>query len=165
VLLDLELTGDSKDFKPLILRARAKGAKQYVVCLDPGKSGVFARQTQELKTKSPIFGCEYLHDQDEVKAAQGALNAAWFPTVSVTDQFLEKYRKKFGNDSLISAAANHYDLAYALHDVLATKSKDDLVKRIIALGERQGAVGKFAIRSIERDQYFDIPLVIKQVSP
>lgn len=163
VVIDEELTGDQQDFKPLLLRARSKGVASYSVCLDPGKSGVFAKQARELNILGPIFGCEYLHDEDEIKTARGALRGAWFPTVPVTDEFRTKYVGKFSNESVISGAAIHYDLAHLLYKATLAGPKKPLVDRIVSSGEHKGAVGDFAVKKMDDDQFFEIPLVIKEV--
>jgi branched-chain amino acid transport system substrate-binding protein len=165
IVLDEELTGDIKDFKPLLLKAASRGSKQLAVCLDPGKSGVLAKQARELGQQQPMLGCEYFHDRKEVEASHNALLGGIFATISVTDEFRRKYREKYGNDSIISGAANHYDIAYALEQAADKKNSEDLIKALLEIEVKaNAAVGSFAIVERNDDRYFDIPLVIKRVA-
>lgn len=159
-----ETTGDITDFKPLLLRAREKGAKKIAVCLDPGKSGLLVKQARELGSLDAVFGCEYLHTLDEVKTSKGALVGAWFPTISVLDSFREKYLSTYGNESLVSGAANYYDTAHLIYRTLGAKNSDELLKALLSQGSLEGAVGPFTVRSEADDRFYDIPLVIKEVT-
>lgn len=164
LLVSEELNPDLRDFKPMLLKARARGVSHYAICLNPGKSAIFAKQARELGINAPFFGCENLHDSEEVKLANGALDGAWFSTIAVTDDFRKKYLKKFGNENVISGAANHYDLAYILHKVASSDANgSSLLKAIEASGTHTGAVGEFKVVKTDNDQFFDIPLVIKSV--
>lgn len=160
-----EVPHDSRDFRAFILRAVSRNASQFAVCLDPGQSASFAKQTRQIRPEAKIFGCLSLNDQSEVSAAAGALDGAWFATTSVSDKFREKYLRRFGNDSVISGAAVYYDLTYLLRDALKTDTTTDLMSRLVTGRELQGAVGKFKVAQSYDDQHFDIMLTIEEVRP
>jgi ABC-type branched-subunit amino acid transport system substrate-binding protein len=162
--VDHQLTGEIFDFKPLILKAQEAGAECYALCLDIGKSGLFAKQLRELKIDKPILGCEYLHDRAEVAASKQALVDAWFATVPIREEFQARYIAAFGSDSMLSAAANHYDLARLLSGAPPGLTGAALVKSLLSAGPIRGAVGEFEVREEGNDRFFDIPLVIKVVA-
>jgi ABC-type branched-subunit amino acid transport system substrate-binding protein len=158
-----EPAGDIRDFRSLILKARERGARSYLLCLDPGTMGLFAKQARELGGAEAFGGCEYLHDHTELENSQGALKGAWFATVPVNDDFRRRYLARFKNESVLSGAANHYDLAHLLAEVPTGSRGLNLVKALIALGPRDGVVGRFAIKDENNDRFFDIPLIIERV--
>jgi len=163
LLVGEDLPADVEDFRSLILRARERGVKEYMLCLAPGRSGLFAKQARELGGAERFGGCEYLHDSAELKASAGALAGAWFPTIRVSEGFRERYRRKFGNESILSGAANHYDLAMLLAKLAPGARGAALVRGLIDLGPQQGAVGEFRGKEADDDRFFDIPLQIKEV--
>ena len=164
LLIDERMTGRIGDLKPLVLKAKAAGAENFALCLDPGELGLFAKQLRELKLRGGLIGCEYFHDRDEVIASQNALVGGFFATLPIEPEFHAKYKNRFNNDSIISGAANHYDLAWILNDVRRVKDKAGIVKAIIGLGKRRGAVGEFRVTEQNGDRFFDIPLVIKEIT-
>lgn len=165
IVFEEEVSVEELDFKTTLLRAKNAGAKQIAICLNPGQSGTIARQASEIELKASFFGCEYLHNGDEVKSAHGALDDAWFATISVTDAFKHKYLNRFGNENVISGAANHFDIAHLLHKIVMDQGSEKLSSSIASSSISGGAVGDFVVRAMKGDQFFDIPLIIKEVSP
>jgi ABC-type branched-subunit amino acid transport system substrate-binding protein len=164
LVLDERLTDAGTDFRPFILRAQSNQVKSYALCLDPGQIGLFAKQVRELGAQTAIYGCEYFHDRAEIKASRGALVGAWFSTVHVTDEFTKKYAERFKNTSLLSGAANHYDLAMILRDIIDRHKTKDLLAELVSGKSYTGAVGTFSVRKTAEDQFFDIPLVTEEVT-
>ncbi len=165
IIFSEEVPKDSKDFRSTILKAISKKALQFAICLSPGQSAVFSKQLKEVAPKAEILGCETLNDQGEVKAAGGALDHAWFATVSITTEFREKYIKRIGNDSIISGAGIFYDLAPILKEAFLSKGATILPDGLISEAKRMGAVGTFQIRKKEEDRFFDIDLKIQNTKP
>ena len=164
VLYQSELSAEVSDFKPILLRAKKQGVGQFLICLNPGRIGLFAKQAREIGMAYPIGGCEYLHSRDEVESSGEALLGSWFATIAVNDQFHEKYTKKFGNDDVISAAANHYDLAHILHRIILQGDSPLEISQMVSLGEILGAVNSLRVEEKDGDRFFNIPLVIKEVT-
>ena len=164
LVLDEEVAGDVSDFRSLAVRAKQTGAQAMGVCLDPGKSALFARQIRELETPITLFGCEYLNDPAEVQAARGAFRGAWFATVPVKQDFQKRYEDRFGRASVISGAANHYDLVLLLSKLRPGVRGKELLQNLIQIGTVEGVVGPFSVRERAGDRFFDIPLTLKFVS-
>ncbi len=165
ILVNEEYLPDAIDFKPFFLKVKTAGVKDVGACLAPGMGALFARQARELGMKISLFGCEFFHDMKQVQQAQGALIGAWLVTGAAEDWFVEKYRQQFGNEDVISGAAIHYDIANLLQKVARAKVKGkDIIPALIAAGKQNGAIGPFRVISEEADQYFSIPLAVKEIT-
>ena len=155
---------ESNDYRTLILKSKAKGARGYAICLKPGKLGLMARQIRETYRSAVIFGCENLNNPDENKIAQGALSGAWFSTLQVDDSFNSRYQKRYGNSDSISAAANFYDTIVLLNRLDLAENSEDLIDQMLRQSEINGVIGPFKVIEVDGDRHFDIPLVIKEVT-
>lgn len=165
VLMVEEMSPQTEDFKPLLLKARQKGVSEFLVCLAPGKSASFAKQTRQLGYTTPMGGCDYFHDKDEIKASNGALLGSWFVTLLVKKDFREKYRKAFANDSVLSGAAVHYDLAKILHQIQIRDQALNISEQLLSVGFQDGVAGPFQIIEKDNDRFFDYALTIKEIGP
>lgn len=164
IVLDLELSA-VEDFKPLLMRAKAMASDSFFICLNPGQSGLFARQLRQLQMQGGIFGCEYLNNLDELRAAQGSLSGAWFVTVQVSPDFGAEYRAVYGNDSALSTAAIHYDLMGILSRAISKRfTSGEIIQALLTAGEYEGAIGKSRFVRTKDDQFLDMELVVKTIS-
>lgn len=162
ILVDEEVPADSVDFRSLVLKAIKANARHFAICLNPGQSAALAKQVRTLAADADFFGCESLSDVGEVAMATGALDGAWFATIPVNAEFRSRYVKTFGNDSVISGAAIHYELAHLLKKLAGEKS-DNLITRLQALPWLQhGVVGDYSVAALAGDTYFDIKLKIER---
>jgi ABC-type branched-subunit amino acid transport system substrate-binding protein len=162
ILIDQEVPSDSIDFRSLVLKAIRVNARHFAICLNPGQSAAFAKQVRTLASDANFFGCESLADTGEVAMATGALDNAWFATIPVTREFRAKYMNSFGNDSVLSGAAIHYELAHIFKKIAVHKS-ENLISRLQALSwPQQGVVGEYSVAALAGDTYFDIKLKIEQ---
>lgn len=161
-----ELPAEVKDFRDILLKAKAKNIKACLICLNPGQSGLFAKQARALKLGAPIFGCEFINNSAESKIAAGALNSAWFVTTDINQRFRQSYREKFKNEDLLSAAAIHYDLVHVLHRLTPFKgSARDLVDRIYSAGNvTGGGLLRAKFRSTGNDRFLDTTLIVQEIS-
>lgn len=165
VVLDEEFPPDTTDFKAFLAKARKDEASGIALCLNPGASALLAKQARELGVSAAFFGCENLHSKDEVAASQNALVGAWFVTAGVSEEFKEKYIKRFADDSVVSGAAIHYDIIKLLNEIAEEQPANgaDLISRLYAGGVRQGAVGTYEVRKVDGDQYFHLKLVVREI--
>jgi branched-chain amino acid transport system substrate-binding protein len=162
-----EVQADASDFKSLLVKARARGVKQYFICFNPAQPGLFAKQMRQLQIDAPIFGCESMNAWSEVTLSEGALKGAWFASVQPTPAFRQRYQKRFGNDDVISGAAIHYDLIRSLQPVVRLpelrQSPQKLVRALIDAGVRSGAIPSFFYRTHEDDQHLQIELSLRRI--
>lgn len=162
--LNEEYEGTAQDFKLFLLKARAKESDAIGLCLNPGQSALVAKQARILGMRVNFFGCEMLHDRNEISQAQGALEGAWFVTGDVDPTFRERYMNLYASDSIISGAAVHYDVARLL--VQAAKlgvGSESLMRNILSSGESRGQVGTFSVKSEGGDQWIDIALIVREI--
>lgn len=159
-----EIASDEKDFRTVILKVKSKTPAAIGICFHPGQFGIFAKQLRDAKITVPLFGCNAMQDSSELEGSGDALAGAWFISASVDSAFEKKYIKQFGNNSAVSGAAVHYEIAKLLTE-LSDKyfSGINLIAALIESGNRNGAVGSFEVKSDANIQYFNIAMVVKTV--
>jgi ABC-type branched-subunit amino acid transport system substrate-binding protein len=162
ILLDEEVPSDLLDFRSLALKASRLNTKHFAICLNPGQSAAFAKQMRIFASEAVFFGCESLADAGEVAMASGALDEAWFATIPVNGEFRARYITKFGNDSVISGAAIHYELA-RIFKKLSGNTPEKLISQMQSMTWPQESVmGKYSVAALAGDTYFDIQLRIER---
>jgi ABC-type branched-subunit amino acid transport system substrate-binding protein len=163
IVLDQELPA-SEDFKPFLMRAKTKDSDSFFICLNPGQSGLFARQLRQLQMHGDICGCDNLNIQDEWKNAAGALEGAWLVTAGVSEEFRSRYKARYGEDSAIDAAAILYDVMKIISRAIPGRlPAEKIVEALIGSGEENGAIGKSHFVRTKDDQFLDMQLVVKRV--
>ncbi len=162
-VIDEEISTPTNDYRALAARISHLNIDAIGNCLDPGQNALMGRQIRDLGSNIPIFGCEYYSDAAEIAAAKGAFNGAWYSGVPITGWFLDEYVHRFGKASVISAAANHYDLALLLGRLDKGTKGPALAHNLLKLGPIEGAVGKFEVKEADGDRFFDVPLELRHV--
>ena len=94
-----------------------------------------------------------------------AINGAVYPTFAVSDEFRERYLKKYRNDLQIVFAGNTYDtmlaVAKALKDQKSTIKGKELIDLIKQLPDQNGVSGEFKVNLAS--PHFEFPVVLKKV--
>lgn len=159
-----EVEPNLQDFKSILPKLKNGNVDAIGICLNPGQISLFARQVRDLGITLPIFGCITLDDPNEWNLANEKLSGSWYVTGNVNTEFRAAYRKRFGNEDLITGAAVYYDVAKLLGD-MASKNvqKADLLAALLSSGKRNGAVGEFEVISESDDRFFSVPMVVKSV--
>ena len=85
---------------------------------------------------------------------------------ATTRAFHDRYLAKFQNDSVISAAALHFDLLHLVSTALPSCARGQgLVDELFRLGRvTDGAVGSYPLVRAEGDQYMALPLIVKRMT-
>ncbi len=154
---------DQFDYKTEIATIRAKQADLVVLCLFPGALSSFAKQAKQAGLTAEISGMETFEDDAEVKAAQGALLNTWYVNATdATEEFIDKYKKAYG-ESPGWAAANAYDTVRLISDgVVKHSGKYSAIRDHLAtVSEFDGAAGKY---SASGDNRFTLPAALKKVT-
>jgi branched-chain amino acid transport system substrate-binding protein len=162
--LDEQVPPDMKDFTPLLLKARHQGVEDFLICILPGQVGAFARQAYQMKMSLRIGGCEFLQDENELKLSKGALTGAWYIEIPVSPDFVEKYKRKYGNVNAIAGAAIHYDLFQQLRLIAQAGRTADIAKSLMDIRRFEGVAGPVTMRNDNGDQYFGYNLEPKAVA-
>ena len=166
-----------QDFMPSILKARQRKYDALGVLLWPGQISRFYRQLAAIGGGLATFGPHTFESYTEMKDAGGAMEGAVFAAMSVTDDFSQRYIKRFGGDNRISFAANAYDFATLSASLFGPGSKDLSPEQILAkyrgVSKYSGAGGDIhyvdtktegpsflfpiRVRQIGRDKMVDVP--------
>jgi branched-chain amino acid transport system substrate-binding protein len=159
-----EVSPAEQDFSGLILRAKRGKAEGVFVCLGAGQVARFAKQARQLQLGVPILGCETFNSASEIELSEGALNGAWYATVSVSNQFHEKFITRFSADTSIGGSAVHYELYRLLLEIApSAPSRERLLSYLLSVRERDSVFGRLSIARDGSDQWFRLPISTRQV--
>lgn len=164
LVIDEEVALDAQDFKPRILNLKRLAVDTIGLCVSVGQSGMFAKQATELGLRPRFFGCETLYDDRELEISQGALAGTWFVTGVISEKFRARYRSAYGNESVLSGAAIHYDIARVLKELDPQLPPLALIDSLFDGRSRSGGMEKFTIVRRDGDQFFDVELAVKEIS-
>ena len=149
---------DVTDFTALAARIRSLTAEAVYLLLYPPQTSILAKQLRVLGYTGAFFGAHPLENVAEVRAAEGALDEAWFVTGSVlADQdFPQRYLKAF-NTEMMNGALSGYDVAKML---ILGATAPDLNIFLHQLRDFEGVIGKY---SATADNGFDLPVRVSTV--
>jgi branched-chain amino acid transport system substrate-binding protein len=151
------------DFKTYLAKARNLKVDGVVVCLLPGGLSSFAKQVKQQELKADLMGIEFFEDENEVKAAEGALLGQWYVNAdSSSPKFEKDYATKFGYHPGW-AAANAYDSLQLLIQGFKAQgaSGDAIAKYLGQIKDYSGATGTY---SATGDGRFTLPAAVKVVT-
>ena len=151
---------DVMDFKSAISAMKGKQVDAVVAVLFPPAVSAFARQLRQLHPKAELIGMETFEEESEVKAADGALEGAWYASAAApTGTFTEAYRARF-DEAPGMASGNGYD---AMQMIVAGLSDGRAGAREIAdyLRSIKGFEGASGIYSASGDNRFTLPSTLR----
>lgn len=150
------------DYRATINTLKAKHADAVVLVLFPGALSAFAKQARQLDLGAELVGMETFEDEAEVKAAEGALNNAWYVNASdPTPEFAARYRAAYGTYPGW-AAANGFDSLRLIADAIAVGADSDTVREF--LGKVHDYHGAAGIYSASGDNRFLLPAALKRIT-
>ncbi len=154
-----EFSLESRDFRSFITRLKSSQTDALFVVLLPGQLASFAQQLSQAKWQKPIFGIDALESPEDVKAARGSLDGAWYANAPIPSQdFLRRYSAEFP-DASAYAAHTGYDTYLLLQAVLASGKRGvALADEIRNVKNIEGMQGTFSSLG---DGTFSIPAVLK----
>lgn len=162
IALDEEFPSDVRDFRTTLGKIRAlKDIDGIMIVLFPGQMSAFAKQARQAGIRSTFFGWEIFEDINEIKAAQGALEGAWYVNAAdARGDFMQRFRAKHPELSLLGSA-NGYDLAKLLASAAGREPSVEGVRTFLAeLKDFSGVIGTY---SSTGDGRFSLPAAVKQV--
>lgn len=162
VVLDEEYPPDIKDFRPFIAKLRSrKDIDAVFPILLPGQCGTFAKQLRQAGITLPMFSIEMFGDSNEVKAAAGALDGAWYTNAAdPSAEFLARYKKKYPNASTFGAANGH-DFVLLLAAALDRDASREGINHFLHnVKDFSGALGTY---SSSGDNRFTLPAAVMLV--
>ena len=159
------VTPSEMEFRPLLARAAKKAADSFFICLASAQNAALAKQARAMGMTGIFFGCENLYNDENVRAAEGALDGGWLITASSTDQFRDRYVKRFGTSDSLSGAAIQYDIVNLLHELVKQGVPTKRIpEAVMKTGPRTGTIGRYEVKEEGGDRYFDISLVVKEIT-
>lgn len=163
LIYDEEILLEARDFRAAISKLRSlEGLDAIIPVLFPGQLSAFAVQARRAGITAPFFGWEFFEDSNEIRAAKGALDGAWYVNgADGSDAFTKSFRDRHPELSLF-AAANGHDLVYLL--VAAVKEGTPTGERVRQfLAELRDFKGVLGTYSATGDGRFSLPAAIKEV--
>ena len=161
MVLSEDYPPDARDFRTVIAKIRGLESRidGLMLVLLPGQLGVFARQARSLGIKTPFFGLETLEDLNELRAAAGTLEGAWYVNAGDGDgAFLRRYKERYPEASTY-AAGNGHDAALLLAAALDRGYPRNKIHEFLA--NLKGFSGALGVYSSTGDQRFSLPAVVK----
>ena len=158
IVFNEQVVGDEQAAASLALRVKAAAPDAVFLNLIAPMPSTFARRLREIGYKGEFFSGPTLESVEEVKAAHGALEGAWFVTVddSKALPFISEYQRRFNGKPGMLALYAH-DIA----KIILTKPKSiGLIEYAKSLKEFTGVAGAYGWNGKE----FDIPAGVWRIS-
>jgi branched-chain amino acid transport system substrate-binding protein len=150
---------DERDFSVLASKLIKLNPDAVYLLLYPPQSSIFAKQLRAVGFKGGFFGAHPLENSNEIKAAAGALDHAWFASGAIyaDPKFKDRYYKNFSVRPENGAPCG-YDVVKMV--IEASRSNKPLNAFLHELKDFQGLSGVFSA-TLQND--FDIPTAVKTV--
>lgn len=155
------------NFRPIIARLHAEQGFDWLgVYLFSPQLVPFLRQAKELNLKAKIFGATTLESKTIMGPAAGLIEGAIYAHIGVSDEFLNTYSRRFGDDAQVSYAGNAYDFAMLAAKLFGSGPAPlaaEILKRL-QVPAYDGVCGALNFKEDPRvGKYFEFPVVVKQV--
>jgi len=150
-IADEEVPTGERDFAALATKLIQGKPDAVFLNMVPPEPSSLARRLRELGFRGEFFAGPLLESQEEITAASGALEGAWFVTANNenAEAFNEKYRKRYGVlPGILSVYA--YDIASI---IIRGHSRGDVVQYARSLKNFEGLAGRYGWNGTA----FDIP--------
>ncbi len=142
VVFDEAFIPGETEFRSSVIKIKqAKPDAVYLILLPP-QTAIFAKALASVEYSGEFFGAHPLENRNEIKAANGVLDNAWFVTGAVfADKgFRERYVKVFGVEPE-NGAPNGYDMAKMI--IQGVKSEAPLNEYLHSLNDFHGVMGHY----------------------
>lgn len=134
------------DFKTSIAKIKQADFDIIGVYLMPGQVSAFYNQAAALNCKKDTFGADVFESQQEIRQAKGNMKGAVYAHNILTPSFRDKYVVKYGNDQQIAYAAQAYEFAALISEMLGKGDRvvqglevlDILTRKKIIMGTASG---------------------------
>ena len=163
VVLDQTYLPEERDFHTYIARARQKDVNAIVIGLLPGSLSAFVKLARQAGISADFIGLETFEDENEVKAASGALYGQWYVNAGEpTPEFIELYRKGY-QEYPAWTCSNSFDSVNLLVDGFKINGANTgaIAQYLATLKDYHGAAGRY---SATGDQRFTLPATVKVVT-
>jgi hypothetical protein len=158
------VTPDEGDLRHLAPKVRATTFDALGLFLLPSQASSLAKN---LRLQGAIlFGGDFMASPVPLQDANGALDGILFPNNLVEEKFTKAYAKRFGNEAHIKFAAEGFDVAMMLADLVCSKAThnsskpEEIMQQIASAPVRQATQGETVFKVAPNgDRYFSAPVV------
>ena len=162
IVYSQQVLPNETDFQTQISLIRNKKPDAIFVNLYYGQAGLFANKARHLGLKSQLFSHFIFDDDNELKAANGALEGAFFANTSCGDlSFDNEYKVKFGKRAVLGGIAA-YDILTIFHDAFskANSTPTEIMDYLHNIKDFNGKIGKY---SALPSNSFNVPTSIRTI--
>jgi ABC-type branched-subunit amino acid transport system substrate-binding protein len=150
------------DFQTPIALLRNKKPEAIFINLYYGQAGLFANKSSIAGVKTQFFGPFILDDDNEITAADGALDGAFFANTSHGDlSFERRYMAQYGKRPVLGGIGA-YD-ATLLHAAAIKKSDGTTSSAMTELHTMSNFKGTIGVYSALTNNSFDVPTNIRRI--
>jgi branched-chain amino acid transport system substrate-binding protein len=142
-----QLKEGDRDFRSQISKLNVKGVSAIVAFTPPKEGGPFVRQARELGVKLPLFGGDFWGTTEFLESGGVSVEGIYFtfpasPKGAIYDQFVSKFKQKFGKDPDIYASYS-YDLMHIVANGLRSgaRSGEQLKDYLFKMSIYEGVTG------------------------
>lgn len=150
------------DFQTPITVLRNKKPQAIFINLYYGQAGLFSNKAFKLGLRPQFFGPFILDDDNEIKAADGALDGAFFANTSNGDLSFEKqYIAQHGKRPVLGAIGA-YDVTLLIAEAIKRSdgTKTSVMKELHNITNFKGKIGTYSALS---NNSFDVPTSIRKI--
>lgn len=146
IVFNEEVLPDDIELRSLAMKALKAGPDAVWINTNPPQTSIFAKLLREQNFKGLIFGSPPMANRNDIAAAHGALDDAWFATsdVSKAGHFIERYMKRFGV-APEPEGMQAYDLAMIL--IKAGEEGIPVSQHLSSLTSVEGILGTYPIKN------------------
>jgi branched-chain amino acid transport system substrate-binding protein len=158
------VTPDEGDLRHLAPKVRASKFDALGLFLLPAQASSLAKNLH--LQGAILFGGDFMASPVPLQDANGALDGILFPNNLVDEQFTKAYGKRFGNEAHIKFAAEGFDVAMMLAELVCSQvgqnsaKPEEIMQRITSAPVRRAAQGETVFKIAPNgDRYFSAPVV------
>jgi len=158
----------SQDFKSTITKLKIKNFDIIGNFLISGQISQFYHQASAQHLATPTFGSDFFESEEEIIKAGSGIEGAIYANILVSDEFREKYRRMFGNDTHLTYASNAYDFALLTAErfekILVNAKNVEILASYQDVTALHGTSGTYGfIMTASKDKYFSFPVGVKEI--
>lgn len=144
VALQEDFPKEEVDFRTFLERVAKSEAHAVVNALLPGSLSAFAKQLRHRLPQIPLLGCAQAENEDEIVAADGALEGSIVSALIPSDDFARVYRESYGYRPH-SFAAYTYDVVKMLEQTGRSGEAKSTSASLRSLTDFAGASGTLTV--------------------
>lgn len=159
------VTQSAVDFKSEItsFSRKIKNYDALGVFLLTGQIATFYQQAHSLNLSIPTFGTDFFESADEIAKSGAGIIDAIYPGMKISDDFSDRYAKRFGTVIQIAYAGSAYDSALLIAKSFNNDHGGNLLEAIKKQSPLRGVSGVYTFNDSDQGSGFDPELVIKKI--